>query len=454
MANKFRGTTWNNARFGAKIQIRRSIDLAELGDLGAINEDTSDLPTRGATHRKDKGGSTSGTRGYVDFRSIQGQHSNVVDTQDMGLISDTTTDHRIWSSSGAISDIVTSAPSGILAGTSSTSSSGWTKTWDLTDWGTSARVEETSSLSTQLYSGNQIDGFTPAVGATGSKISWSADGYFLYATTSSYWLQREVSTQYDASSSAKVEDKSIDLNATGSPTTPFSNHLMRKNMHIINDGTMTVSWYGTNSGGGWVQIDDLEDQWDVTTVEYGTSNNYELGDDLTTSYHYPLDIQFNSDGTAMYALFTLGMQWNSSTSKFENVNSSDAKSSILKWTLSTAWDVSTASITSDDVFNFSSPLRKQAAAFALNPDETEFYSFVDESSTVARMQLHEIPTAGDLSSMTAYDYGSTDNVYRTLLSSSNYQDIKEARISPDGKILTVFNSDGKLWIVDLEAGPQ
>lgn len=37
MANKFRGTTWNNARFGPKIQIRRSIDLAELGAHIVVN---------------------------------------------------------------------------------------------------------------------------------------------------------------------------------------------------------------------------------------------------------------------------------------------------------------------------------------------------------------------------------------------------------------------------------
>ena len=111
MANKFRGTTWNNARFGPKIQIRRSIDLAELGDFGDITENSSDLPTSGATHRKATGGSTSATRGYTD---LQGLFDAVVDTQDMGIISDATTPHRIWSSTGAITDIVTSAPTGIL----------------------------------------------------------------------------------------------------------------------------------------------------------------------------------------------------------------------------------------------------------------------------------------------------------------------------------------------------
>jgi hypothetical protein len=108
--SKFRGINWNNASFGAKLIIRRSIDLAELGDLGSIAQDTSDLPTSGAAHRADHGGSTSATRGHTDFRSIAGQHSNVVDTQDMGLVSETTSTHRIWSSTGAITDVVTSAP--------------------------------------------------------------------------------------------------------------------------------------------------------------------------------------------------------------------------------------------------------------------------------------------------------------------------------------------------------
>ena len=107
---KFRGINWSNSRFGPKIVVRRSIDLAELGDLGSIIQNTSDLPTSGATHRADHGGSTSATRGYTDFRSIAGQHGNVVDTQDMGLISETTSTHRVWSSMGAITDIVTSAP--------------------------------------------------------------------------------------------------------------------------------------------------------------------------------------------------------------------------------------------------------------------------------------------------------------------------------------------------------
>jgi hypothetical protein len=108
--SKFRGINWNNALFREKIIVRRTIDIAEMGDRGSIVENPSDLPTSGATHRKSTGGSTSATRGHVDLRAIAGNHSNVVDTQDMGLISETTSTHRIWSSTGAITDIVTSAP--------------------------------------------------------------------------------------------------------------------------------------------------------------------------------------------------------------------------------------------------------------------------------------------------------------------------------------------------------
>ena len=122
MANKFRGTTWNNARFGPKIQIRRSIDLAELGDFGEITETPSDLPTAGAVHRKATGGSTSGTRGYTD---LQGLFDTVVDNQDLGLVADATTAHRIWSLTGAITDIVTEAPTGIFSLSNTTALADW-----------------------------------------------------------------------------------------------------------------------------------------------------------------------------------------------------------------------------------------------------------------------------------------------------------------------------------------
>jgi len=69
------------------VKVRRSIDLRELGDFGTITTGGDDLPTAGATHRASTGGSTGGTRGYTNLGVLT---SVVVDTQDMGAITTTT----------------------------------------------------------------------------------------------------------------------------------------------------------------------------------------------------------------------------------------------------------------------------------------------------------------------------------------------------------------------------
>ena len=70
----------------ARIKVRRSIDLRELSDFGAITSSGDDLPTAGATHRASTGGSTGGTRGYTNLGEITGVK---VDTQDFGSITTT-----------------------------------------------------------------------------------------------------------------------------------------------------------------------------------------------------------------------------------------------------------------------------------------------------------------------------------------------------------------------------
>ena len=70
----------------AKIKVRRTIDLREMSDFGAITDSGDDLPTRGAGHRASTGGSTGFTRGYTTLGEITGP---VVDTQNFGAITDT-----------------------------------------------------------------------------------------------------------------------------------------------------------------------------------------------------------------------------------------------------------------------------------------------------------------------------------------------------------------------------
>jgi hypothetical protein len=70
----------------ARIKVRRTIDLREMGDFGAITSSGDDLPTRGAGHSSATGGSTGRTRGYTELGAIVGVK---VDTQDFGSITDT-----------------------------------------------------------------------------------------------------------------------------------------------------------------------------------------------------------------------------------------------------------------------------------------------------------------------------------------------------------------------------
>ena len=68
-----------------KVKVRRTIDLREMGDFGAITSSGDDLPTRGAGHSSATGGSTGRTRGYTELGAITGVK---VDTQDFGAITD------------------------------------------------------------------------------------------------------------------------------------------------------------------------------------------------------------------------------------------------------------------------------------------------------------------------------------------------------------------------------
>jgi hypothetical protein len=70
----------------ARVKVRRTIDLRELSDFGAITSSGDDLPTSGAGHNSVTGGSTGFTRGYTQLGLVTGP---VVDNQNMGLITTT-----------------------------------------------------------------------------------------------------------------------------------------------------------------------------------------------------------------------------------------------------------------------------------------------------------------------------------------------------------------------------
>lgn len=306
--SKFRGITWNNAMFGPKIQVRRSIDLAELGDLGNITDDPHDLPTSGALHRdwtdsaqSPIDGSKSGTRLYTDLRYVD---SNVVDTQDMGLISDTASTHRIWSSTGAITDIVTSAPSTLgnpSSGTTLTGGEAFATGWISTYWAT-ASDSTTSNPQVQIQvnnttidsdwetaldnwsTGDSIEIITPTslagttLTATGTGITTSTSGdYTTYyfdvsnaPSSSTYVYKVEHTTSGSSSSSSSTTSTATysgpALNAD------YALDFSSTNNYLSVDQTDASGWFSNSSG------------WSIELWFKHSSSSYHMNDGIVNQH--------------------------------------------------------------------------------------------------------------------------------------------------------------------------
>lgn len=323
MANKFRGITWNNARFGPKIQVRRSIDIAELGDFGSITDDVRDLPTSGALHRADKNGSTSGTRNYTDLRNIAGQYSNVVDTQDMGLISETASTHRIWSPTGAITDI--------SSGSSTSSSTTYTLSGSTASGSSTVLASTFNSQINSIYVYN--DGQNAIV--TGRNAT-GANNYGM--------VEIEMSTAYDISTaSATTNDfwwRQAGHYGSTEPIATANDGFQIDGFSFNDDGTRMYIG-GTN---GYIYQYILTTAYNIDGhIWQGAGGNADNGRMSLARTGYTSvqakDFVFNDDGTQIHVLVNVGRR-------------------IWTWDLSTAYDLSTASFSheydfTDDVSDIS-----------------------------------------------------------------------------------------------------
>lgn len=154
-----------------------------------------------------------------------------------------------------------------------------------------------------------------------SLLAFNDDGTKMYA--GGYGNDRlneyDLNTAWDVSSVATQSGlNNVDL--SGEDVTPLG-------LFFKPDGT---SFYITGNTSGYVYQYDLSTAWDLSTASHNTSKKYQLS--LQDSVE--IGVVFNSDGTEM---FFLGSQ-------------SDR---LYRYSLSTAWDVSTASYQSQ-VFSISS----------------------------------------------------------------------------------------------------
>lgn len=131
----------------------------------------------------------------------------------------------------------------------------------------------------------------------------------------------------------------------------------------------------TGSPDGVIYQFTLSTPWDVSTASYA-SKSY----DPTTQEGSPQAIYLKSDGTAFYLLGAF-------------------QDTVFEYSLSTAWDISTASYTSDSVQVRPLGVANTPVGLAFNPDGTRFMVVDQGTNTVYQYSLS---TAWDLSTAT-YD---------------------------------------------------
>jgi DNA-binding beta-propeller fold protein YncE len=191
-------------------------------------------------------------------------------------------------------------------------------------------------------------------------------------------------------------------------------------VYIKTDGT---KMYVVGSTNDTVFQYSLSTAWDVTTASYDS-----VSKSISAQETIPFDIFFKSDGTSMYIIgqssdaisqYTLGTAWDISTASYSQQKSvsgqgseprglyfkSDglrvftadaATNSVFSYTLSTAWDISTASYDSKSLVTTSDG-EDNPGGVAFNQDGTFLYVIGDGARAILQYQL---TTAYDLSTAT------------------------------------------------------
>jgi len=194
-----------------------------------------------------------------------------------------------------------------------------------------------------------------------------------------------LSTAFDISTSSHVQDFGIGSQETN-PTGLFFKGDGTK-MYVVGQANDNVNEY------------NLSTAWNISTASY--SQNFSVASEDVT----PRGLYFNNNGTKMYITGSIG-------------------DDVSEYSLSTAWDISTASFTTD--FNFTSQ-ETNSTALSFNSDGTKMYIIGYTNDTVFEYNLS-----------TAFDVSTAS--YNSVSFSVASQDAAPAGI--------IFNNTGtKMYII-------
>lgn len=179
------------------------------------------------------------------------------------------------------------------------------------------------------------------VGGDCRGLFFKPDGTKIYTCASTDQIRETtLSTAWDISTHGSIDDAFItDQTHNNNPSGLF----------FKDDGT---EMYTIQITGDFVVQYSLSTGWDLTTVSYTRKFSTVSG---SANEYNPRGVCFSSDGENMYVI-GLG------------------RDTITRFTLSTAWDISTASYDSEGSSMFASPINESAPlGVFMKPDGTRFY---------------------------------------------------------------------------------
>lgn len=216
-------------------------------------------------------------------------------------------------------------------------------------------------------------------------FAWKSDGTVLYVctlfSTSSvgYIYQYNCSTAYDMSTASRTNNGSFELT---------NYEIYFSGLTFKPDGT---AFYVTGTQNDKIHKFTMSTAWDVSTASFSHSSDTIKESGSSTTVGQPYGLVFKPDGTKLYLC--------------EN-----AETEIFEYTLSTAWDVTSSSLSLNDTYNFASAALGSFSLTGLTFNAAGTRLYATNSVQVAWADLN---TAWDLTTTNYYSGKIVDRNFYT-----------------------------------------
>ena len=255
-----------------------------------------------------------------------------------------------------------------------------------------------------IYQNNYM--YIRDINGDGAGICFNNDGTKLYFNAyNGYIYEMDLTTAYDIRTATY---DSVSYNFSGTEA--------NQRALIINDDGSKLYVLGSQTD--FVYEIDLSTPYDLSTASYTAGHRF----DPSQAGAYPLGVVFGDSGTKMYV--------------------NNGNSDIYQYTLSTAWDVTSATY-STKTYNFSGTITGERSC-TISLDGTKFYVIDDSNDRICQFAMS---TAYDISTCSYSNINFDVNVSVAITENQP----RGVTFKPDGKVMYLIgNGTDMIWQINID----